>query len=421
LTFFSRTIFDFNLASVVVDYAREGAITRSADGKGIVDFAVKDAYYAAIPGKIYLQVSQGETVSPGQVLYSIVADLDDLRQKLDELKSTADSLNLRLQKAKGDTAYAQSQLSNLKNGKSDYDTELAKLSLSINAAEKESTGLKALLEAGAIPEKEVNDKQAALDNLRLQYRQQEEKKQKAGSDLEKSITDFQYQIDEYELQSTSGQKEIDRLAKQLNDEGEITTKAESGGVVREISGTIDNGAFIGQNQPVLKIGVTGSGFKTTFQLPESVNYLSIGDGVSFNIDSRSLYNINGQIIGLVMEEGYLQAEVQFAADNLSGGEATAIKVRDTSELYPNVLPNNVIHNDDMGDYVLYAEMSKGFWGNEYYARKLKLSVQAHNNYSSAVRFHSYDENIPVIVSSDKMVFEGDKIRIVGGSDLIEIR
>ena len=171
----------------------------------------------------------------------------------------------------------------------------------------------------------------------------------------------------------------------------------------------------------MKIGVTSRGYKTTFELPESVNYLSVGDKVSFNISARSMYNIAGEVIGLMTKDGHLQTEVQFEDEDLSGGEGASIRVQDTSELFSTVLPNNVINNDDMGDYVLYAEKAKSFWGYEYYARKLKLSVQAHNNYSSAVRLHSDDENIPIIFSSDKMVFEGDRIRIVGGSDLIAIR
>jgi hypothetical protein len=81
----------------------------------------------------------------------------------------------------------------------------------------------------------------------------------------------------------------------------------------------------------------------------------------------------------------------------------------------------VISEDILGSYVLYAEMAKGFWGYEYYARRMDVGVISHNNINSAISFHSYEENIPVIVSSDRMVFDGERIRIVGGSDLIALK
>ncbi|MCL1873109.1 MAG: hypothetical protein FWF85_03220 [Clostridiales bacterium] len=421
LTFFSQTIFNFNLTSVVVDYAKAGAITRSADGKGVVDFAICDTYYAGIAGKIYLSVTEGETVEAGKILFSIVADLEDLRQDLDGYNRNGDSLDLRLQKARGDRTYEEEQLNRIKSGQSDYDNEIAKISLSMQITEKELADLKALGEVGAVPQKEIDNKESDLANLRLQYQQQAERKQKAISDMEKSLADLAYQIEETEIDISANNQEIERLTKEINAQGEISVKAENAGVIRQINPGINNGAFVAKNQSVMQTGVLSEGFKTTFELPESVNYLSIGDTVNFNVGSRSIYNIDGEVKGLVIADGRLKMEVQFRSENLAGGETAEIKVQDTSELYEHVLPNNVISEDNRGSYVLYAEMAKGFWGYEYYARRMDVGVVSHNNINSAIRFHSYEENIPVIVSSDRMVFDGERIRIVSGSDLIAIK
>jgi multidrug efflux pump subunit AcrA (membrane-fusion protein) len=398
LTFFSRTIYDFNLPSVVVDYPREGAITRSANGRGIVDFAVKDSYYAHVPGKVYLLVAEGEAVVEGGGLYSIVADLQDLQRSLEEYLRNEDALKLRLQKARADRGSAQLSVSDA----------------AINAALKDLADAQILYEAGAIARRELEEKQTALDELQSRFQQ-------GLKDVQKSVGDLQFAIDQCELEMADNRREILRLEEQIDAQGEIIVPAESSGIVRQISSLIDNGAFVGKNELIMKIGVTGAGFSTTFELPESVNYLNIGDTVAFNISSRNIYGISGEICGLIIAEGRLKATVQFVAADAAGGEVAEVKVQDTSELFQSVLPNSAVRSDSYGNHVLYVEAVKGFFGYEYYARRINVWLEANNSYNTAIRIFDNDGNVPIIINSDKAISEGDRVRIVGGSDLVEIR
>ena len=50
----------------------------SATGRGIVDFALEDAYYANATGSIYPLVEAGQTVSAGDSLYTIIEPVDQL-------------------------------------------------------------------------------------------------------------------------------------------------------------------------------------------------------------------------------------------------------------------------------------------------------------------------------------------------------
>lgn len=399
LTFFSNTIYTFNLPSVVVEYPREGAITRTATGQGVVDFTVKDSYYAKISGKIELLATEGELVAEGSALYSITA-ADTLNE---------DIIRLKLEKAQADKAFSQTRLNNLRAGDADYDNEIQKARLAMEAAQKELADLQLLYEAGAIAQKDLDDKQAVVDNLSLQYQQQYERKQKALLELEKSVRDLQYQIEEYglELQACAA--------------GEITVAAERSGVVREIGGGVDSGAYIGQNELVMKIGVSSEDLQAVFALPENVDYLKVGDAVALSVKSRNIYNTGGEITRLIMEDGRLKAVVRFTAANVTGGETAEIKVQHTSDLYLKLVPLSAVRSGSFGEYVLYAEKVKSAFGYEYYAASVGIMVETKDNYNAAILLYTRSDNLPVIINSDKPISEGDRVRIVGGSDLVEIR
>ncbi|MCL1975938.1 MAG: HlyD family secretion protein [Firmicutes bacterium] len=400
LTLFSHTIYTFNLPGVVVEYPREGAIIRTATGRGIVDFVAKDVYYADIAGKIELLVTEGEIVNAGNILYNISAD-----DKLD-----ADMLRLWLERAREDKVYAQTGLQELRVGGAEYDKEIEKTRLLLQTAQKDVEDAIALYAVGAIPKKDLDDKQAVFNNLQLQYQQQSQKKQNDVQELEKKVRDLQYQIEEYELQLNEGVK------------GKITAMAQQSGVIREIGANIETGAYINQNEQVMKIGVSEKNFKANILLPANVDYLKLGDDVTLSIRSRNIYNIPGVIKRLIMEEGRLQAEVRFAAEGVSGGETAEIMVHDTSELYKAIIPLSAVRTDANREYILYAERVKGSFGYEYHTKRLDIWVQAQNNYTAAIwLFSTSEEKIAVIVNSDKPIFEGDRVRIVGGSDLVEIR
>jgi multidrug efflux pump subunit AcrA (membrane-fusion protein) len=364
-----------------------------------VDFVVKDAYYAELSGKIELLAAEGEMVATGGVLYSINADYS----------AGQELLGLKLDKAKADKAFAQTNLGDLRAGKTEYDKEMEKASLALQAAQKDRDDIKLLYEAGALPQKDLDDQQVVVDNLHLQYQQQSDRKQKALQELEKSLRDIQYQIEEYEVELNAGTGR------------EITVKATRSGVIREISANLDSGAHINQNENVMKIGVTEENLKAVFALPESVDYLKLGDAITLSIKSRGIYNVSGEITRLIMEDGRLKAEVHFAAEGVTGGETAEIQVHNTSDLFQNLIPLSALRSDAYGDYMLYAERVKSFFGYEYYARKTNVWVVERDNYYAAILIYLNDDKLPVIVNSDKPLSEGDRVRIVGGSDLVEIR
>ena len=461
MTFFSNTIYTFNLASVVLAHSTEGSIKRNASGTGIVNFSTTDYYYAGNSGKIALLVAEGESVAAGNELCTITADLEDLNQSLEENKAAGERLAFQLEKAAADQTYAQESLAQLKVGQAvssevsrvdtaEFDYELERLTVSVENAKKDLADLKILYEQGAVPEKDISDKQTTLDDLLRQIEQLNSRKQKAIEDynravrqsneaaqksreqaatayedrkreLEKSIQDLRYQITECEQSIAANKREIEKYEAQLNANGKITVVSDRAGIVQTRNSNLGNGSFVNKNDLILRVGAKAEGFSAVFGLPENVDYLNVGDAVTFHIRSRSLYNVSGIIRNIRIENGQLRVEVQFQADGVIGGETAEINVHHTSTLYRSLVPNNAVRVDRDGEYLLFVEMVKSLIGNEYYARRVPFRVDQQDDYNTAGSIFSMDDRLPLIVNSDKPVQEGDRVRIVGGNELVGIR
>jgi len=67
---------------------------------------------------------------------------------------------------------------------------------------------------------------------------------------------------------------------------------------------------------------------------------------------------------------------------------------------------------------LYAQRIQNNFGYDYIAKSLivKVADQDLNN-AYITWFNQQGEGLPIITGSDKAVFEGDKIKIVGGHDI----
>ena len=461
ITFFSNTIYTFNLASVVLAHSTEGSIKRSASGTGIVNFSTTDYYYANNSGKIALLITEGDSVETGDELYTITVDPEDLKQSLEENKAAGERLAFQLEKAAADQTYAQESLAQLKVEQVDstevsrvdtaeFDYELERLETSAENTQKDLADLNNLYEQGAVPEKDISDKQTALDDLLRQIEQVKSRKQKAVEDhnqavrqssdavqknreraaatyedrkreLEKSIQDLRYQITECEQAIAANSRETEKFEAQQNANGRVTIVSDRAGVIQSRNSNFGDGSFVNKNDLILRIGAKTEGFCAVFGFPENVDYLNVGDAVTFHIRSRSLYNVSGVIRNIRIENGQLRVEVQFQADGVIGGETAEISVHHTSTLYRSLVPNNAVRVDRDGEYLLFVEMVKGLIGNEYYARKVQFRVDQQDDYNTAGSIFSMDDRLPLIVNSDKPVQEGDRVRIVGGNELVGIR
>ena len=435
LTFFSSTIYNFNLPSVTVDFTKEGVLTKSAEGMATVEYVEKDMYYAEASGRITLLVLEGEMVSEESELYTIDADVESLQHVIDELLLNEERIQLRIDRARADSSRAQESLGNFieestEFDPSEFDFELQRLQTEVEAAQRDLDDYTVLYEAGIVSLRELEDIQAVLDGHDFMLQLQNDRMKRAQEDharllrdrtrdLERAAADIRGQIREHEFELSANQREIDRIRAQIENSGVVTVLSERSGLVRDVHA--DTGMHVNKNELLMTVGAANGGFKAVLDLPENVDYLSVGDMIPFEIRSKDILNRSGEIRSLLLDGGRLKAEIQFRIQGLRGGETLEFKVTDTSRLHGMLIPNSALRTNGPGEYfVLYAEMEEDSGSDEFFARRMPVEVIASDNQSTAIRMRT-DERLSIIINSDRVVSEGDKIRIVGGNDIDETR
>lgn len=464
LTFFSNTIYSFNLAGVTTDFPSDGVITRTARAEGTVDFAQNQFVYAETAGKITLLKEAGETAAAGDGLFMLTADLTDLHERLTAESNRLEKIRLEQAKAEADQAFQQSRLENLHvsaERPSDtpapdtarFDYEMTRLTAEIAAAEEDYRSAQALQEAGILSRGELSEKADRLDSLRRELAQNKEQKEKALADyeqalakaaaadrltrdeqitayeterktLQKNIDDLCYQLEALALDAVDAQRTTERLRAQIDAGGVEMRYAEQTGIIREIPDGVEDSAHITQGQLVMRIGITEGNslpYRAEMSFPDSADFLEPGMEVKLNIKSAGEYGLRATVERVGYANGRIRADVVFDAPSLTGGEKAEAVAEHSSELYGTVLPNSAIRKDDEGPFILYTERVKNtLLGYAYYARRMPINIFEQDERRTAFWMMTETDR-PIIVNSDRPVAPGDRIRMVGGDELVEIR
>lgn len=452
LTFFSNTIHSLGLASVTAAFPEEGFLSYTAESEAIVDFIEKEIIYAQNQGIITMLTEKGKFVEEGDELFYIKSDIESLTEKLENVRQELEKNELRIQKAKRDKANWEQERLNLKPRQNEdrsaldaqlsgYNFELDNLEEKMKDLEEELEILSVLYEVGGAAKEEVDKLKSQLESDKREYRQILQKKEKAIEDYEnaksksegeareslesqeesilKSIRDIEFLLAEYAIDKSNLEKETEALNSQIINNGLYTVTAANPGVVVFTGVNIESGAFVDKNTKIMEIGLMESEFYIEASVSE--NQIAITDeSVPIIKVNGASSPINGKVAKLYHESGELNVRVEFFLEGLRGGEKAELRFEYISPKYPTTLPNSAIHEDQYGKYILYAEKVKAALGYEFYARKMPVNLIENDRLRSAVNLYS-SERIPVITNSDAPVSEGDKIRIVDGSDIVEIR
>ena len=249
---------------------------------------------------------------------------------------------------------------------------------------------------------------------------QKDYKSKA-QDLNKTINDLSFQLQSQMLQKQMQEETTDNLNKQIANGGKQTIQADKNGIVIAIGADMDKTNYINKNSLVMKLGLSDSPLQATAAFRDNVDFMNAGDTVTVNIKARQQYNLQGTLDKIIFEDGSLKATILFSAvDCVNGGEKAEVSLVKTSDIYKNILPNSAIRQDSDGFFILYTEQVKGRFGYEYYAKRAMINILAQDTVNTAFNMVS-DDRLSVIVNSDKPVSENDRLRIVGGGDLLAIR
>lgn len=213
LTFFSKTIYNYNLPTVTITFRSQGKLVTTVEGSAQIEYLDSRNVYAEKDGRIDdVFVIVGQEIKKGQLLLTyehdteyieqLMLDIQKKKQNINQLTESFDNnvlegLNLRLAHEKEkilaletDIINTEADISAIENGtyftqqKSEYEANISAIEsgiytspkkseyeASINAAENNLKTKELLYSAGAVSRSEVEEAENTLLMIQLQYEQ----------------------------------------------------------------------------------------------------------------------------------------------------------------------------------------------------------------------------------------------------------
>ena len=436
LLFFSKTIYEYNLPSVTVDYVKEGFIVNTLRAEGFVVLDGEVDILSGYDGQIELLVEEGQEIKEGDILFTITSDSENIEEEIEALEKTRNTLNISISKLSNDIAYYNANDNSISEVDSldltSHDYKIEKLRTSLESASKELSDTEKLFAEGAVAQYTLSEAESNVKNLEMElqsalndrekaietHNKQIDEKNKESTDKErqntKTITDLNYQLSSARIERDYITRQLDSLNEQLMNSGITQIVSEYTGMVTIIKSEARTGRYINKNTIVLSILPQYSQATVRFNVSNKMDYMVEGDAVSMSINSRRRYDLPGKITKIYYYNQMVTIEAQFDESiQFTGGEKIEALFERRSKQYPTIIPNSAVREGE-GKYLLYIEKVDTSFGYDYIARQIGIKVADIDPNNSYINWASErGDDLPIIINSDKAVLPGDKIKIVG--------
>lgn len=409
LTFFSNTIYNYNLPLVTVMMPGKGKLVHKVTGNS--EIAYKDSYkiYSNIEGEINeIYVYENQFIEKGQPIMKIKpreSVLDELKQNIMKKENEISLASLKLDRLYEDhRKYIEEfeiQNSNREELNHGRKGEIRIYRDKIKNAEEEYEKIKKLYEMGAEPHNKVLEQENLLDELKNQYDVFMENEMDAFKDTDIAIKEAELTIDVLKL-------ELESLNKTMNDYKDDTIYADYTGIIN--LNKLGKKSMITENSLIGEIGIISDDYicelNITSKEREKINKHSIVKIKSIGISSE----IQGEILSIDKIEGTDMFEIRIgiiSSEKLSG-QSCKITIETSSDIYNVLVENSAIRKDSDGFYIFVLKKEDENIGKRYVVKKIDIELLDSDEKYSAIEGLQLLE--PVVVKSDKNIYNGNRVK-----------
>lgn len=204
--------------------------------------------------------------------------------------------------------------------------------------------------------------------------------------------------------------QLEKLERLLEADGRIC--APSDGLITEIAVNIGERTA---DTPAVRMADLTKGYRFTAELTkEQETYIGAGDEVTLTDSRRNqLEQLTVESVAADGEnEGVYEISVPLPDDTLELGAAAVLDYSSTSKTYAICVPLAALHLDERNQpYVLTYDEQDSVLGKELRARKVSVNILDQNESYAALADGSISSQDEVIVSADKAVDDGSRIRM----------
>lgn len=251
----------------------------------------------------------------------------------------------------------------------------------------------------------VEDARKTLEDAKSQQTQQKKSAKRAIEDAgETDAVDHSVEINNVSI--AEKQRALAQLQKTKEQEGKIVAQTDA--TVSKIlltagDRTTETAAFL--------LADLSEGARFTTEISkEDAKYVVVGDAVTLKVNDKS-YEDMTVLSTETNEDSSVRVTVYVPKKTISIGTHASMEIEQTSEKYATTLPLTAIHAEQSKYFVYVLEKEDTVLGEETVARKVNVSIVEKNGEYAALSDGSLSEDDSVIVESDTMLANGEKVRL----------
>lgn len=341
------------------------------------------------------------------------SEWQDQYDYVQELKDDLAAAKLQQQAKKNGAAAQESERKQtLSRAQEDYDETISKNEKLVRKAKELWQEAEQKLENYQNGEDEdraddslVEEARKTLEDAKSQQTQQKKSAKRAIEDAgETDAVDHSVEINNVSI--AEKQRALALLQKTKEQEGKIVAQTDA--TVSKIlltagDRTTETAAFL--------LADLSEGARFTTQISkEDAKYVVVGDAVTLKVSDKS-YEDMTVLSTETNEDLSVSVTVYVPKKTIPIGTHASMEIEQTSEKYMTTLPLSAIHAEQNKYFVYVLEKEDTVLGEETVARKVNVSIVEKNGEYAALSDSSLSEDDSVIVESDTMLANGEKVRL----------
>lgn len=342
-----------------------------------------------------------------------MSEWQDQYDYVQELKDDLAAAKLQQQAKKNEAAAQERERKQtLSRAQEDYDETISKNEKLVRKAKELWQEAEQKLENYQNGEDEdsaddslVENARKTLEDAKSQQTQQKKSAKRAIEDAgETDAVDYSVEINNVSI--AEKQRALAQLQKTKKQEGKIVAQTDA--TVSKIlltagDRTTETAAFL--------LADLSEGARFTTEISkEDAKYVVVGDAVTLKVNDKS-YEDMTVLSTETNEDSSVRVTVYVPKKTISIGTHASMEIEQTSEKYATTLPLTAIHAEQSKYFVYVLEKEDTVLGEETVARKVNVSIVEKNGEYAALSDGSLSEDDSVIVESDTMLANGEKVRL----------
>lgn len=427
-TVLSRTAANIITPTVVLSSPERGSLSFDISAAGAIEETRIQAVNVLVGIRVKnVFVKEGDHVSAQDALLEL--DTFDIGEKIAQKKRELQKLTLQIEDINKQRAKLQDEaVLAAQRAKEDYEKAQQHANIRIERAKQDLAAAQSrLAQLAPLPPESSEEEQAmklqekaALEEACYQaQRALEDTVTAVENDLAAALRQVEDTLDTPLSVSSSASMELDRqvLEQELSRIQELADQA--GIIPSPIDGTVqkltvETGGTTSDSMAAAVSDASAGGVFTA-QIPvEQQAYVTPGDIVSLT-STNGRKKAEGLVITSIREnkedEQMLDVVVPVSGEQMELGDTAVMNLKKSSREYGCTVPVDALRTDEQGYFVLVIEESQGILGSEFYAVKINVTVLEKNRSTAALDEGMLGSKSLVIVSSDKPIEAGSRVRL----------